>query len=96
MTRANCSRASPRSCRRRGYIAFIERLWAKGGQPLAVRIEDLVVTRGRKRDNIGEHRAILEAIRRHDPAAARRAMRAHLRNAERQRMVMLRKSTGGG
>jgi len=68
----------------------VERLWAEGGQPLNVRIEALFVTRGRKRDNIAEHRAVLDAIRNHDPAAARRAMRAHLTNAERQRMMLLR------
>ncbi len=68
----------------------IERLWAEGGQPLNARIEELFVTRGRKRDNIAEHRAVLQAIRNGDGAAARRAMRAHLANAERQRMMLLR------
>ncbi len=68
----------------------IERLWAEGGQPLNVRIEQLFVTRGRKRDNIAEHRAVLEAIRNKDVAGARRAMREHLANAERQRMILLR------
>ncbi len=68
----------------------IERLWAEGGQPLSARIEELFVTRGRKRDNIAEHRAVLEAIRKGDAAAARRAMRTHLANAQRQRMMLLR------
>jgi len=68
----------------------IERLWAEGGQPLSVRIEQLFVTRGRRRDNIAEHRAVLDAIRNKDAAAARRAMRTHLVNAERQRMMLLR------
>lgn len=72
----------------------IERLWAEAGQPLNVRIEELFVTRGRKRDNIAEHRAVLEAIRNKDAAAARRAMRAHLANAERQRMMLLGEGTG--
>jgi DNA-binding FadR family transcriptional regulator len=67
----------------------IERLWAEGAQPLNARIEELFVTRGRKRDNIAEHRAVLEAIRRHDAGAARRAMRRHLANAERQRLKLL-------
>lgn len=71
----------------------IERLWAEGGQPLNARMEALFVTRGRKRDNIAEHRAVLEAIRRRDAAAARRAMRQHLANAERQRMRLLRAVT---
>jgi DNA-binding FadR family transcriptional regulator len=69
----------------------IEMLWDQGGQPLAARIEELFVTRNRKRDNVGEHRAILDAIRRKDSAAARRAMRTHLVNAERQRLTLLRR-----
>jgi DNA-binding FadR family transcriptional regulator len=76
-------------------VLVVERLWEEGARPLGVRMEELFVTRGRKRDNIGEHRAILDAIRERDPAAARRAMRAHLRNAERQRMAMLRKDRSG-
>ncbi len=66
----------------------VERLWAEGGQALDVRMEELFVTRGRKRDNIAEHRAVLDAIRSGDATAARRAMRTHLVNAERQRMSM--------
>jgi DNA-binding FadR family transcriptional regulator len=46
----------------------------------------------RRRDNIAEHRRILDAIRARDPAAARAAMRRHLVNAERQRMALLRES----
>ena len=42
-------------------------------------------------DNIGEHRAILDAIRARNPARARSAMRRHLANAERQRLALLRK-----
>ncbi len=68
----------------------IERLWAEGGRPLNARIEELFVSRGRKRDNIAEHRAVLDAIRHHDAAGARRAMRIHLANAERQRLMLLR------
>lgn len=71
----------------------IERLWSEGGQPLNARIEELFVTRGRKRDNIAEHRAVLEAIRERDGPAARKAMRRHLANAERQRLKMLRDET---
>ena len=78
-----------------GALALvIERLWSEAAQPLNVRIERLFVTRGRRRDNVGEHRAVLDAIRNGDPAAARLAMRTHLANAARQRMVMLR-TTGG-
>ena len=70
----------------------VERLWAESGRPLNARIEELFVTRSRKRDNIAEHRAVLDAIRNRDAAAARRAMRTHLANAERQRMILLRGS----
>lgn len=77
-------------------LAFVvERLWAEGGQPLNVRMEQLFVTRGRKRDNIAEHRAVLDAIRNRDAAGARQAMRAHLANAERQRMMLLREGAAG-
>ena len=69
----------------------VERLWDEGGQPLNARMEELFVSRGRKRDNIAEHEAVLDAIRRGDAAAARRAMRVHLANAERQRLVLLRR-----
>lgn len=74
---------------------IVERLWEEGWQPLGARMEELFVTPGRKRDAIGEHRAVLDAIRGRDPAAARRAMREHLGNAERQRMMLLKPGTGG-
>ena len=70
----------------------IERLWEEGEQPLNARIEELFVTAVRKRDNVAEHRAVLDAIRGKDAAAARRAMRTHLVNAERQRLGLLRGS----
>lgn len=69
-------------------------LWAEGEQPLSTRMEELFVSAGRRRDSIGEHQAILEAIRRRDPAAARRAMNVHLLHAHRQRLVILRKTNG--
>lgn len=68
----------------------VANLWGTQREPLATRMEALFVTGRRRRDNIGEHRRILDAIRAHDPAAARRAMREHLRNAERQRLALLR------
>lgn len=76
-----------------GALALvIGRLWDESERPLNVRIEALFVTRGRRRDNIAEHRAVLEAIRDRDAAAARRAMRTHLANAARQRMALVRGS----
>ncbi len=74
-----------------GALADIVRnLWTAQRDPLAARMEALFVTGARRRDNIGEHRRILDAIRAHDPAAARRAMRDHLANAERQRLALMR------
>ena len=79
----------------RSLAGIVARLWDEGWRPLGVRMEELFVTRGRKRDNIGEHRAILEAIRERDAPAARQAMRTHLRNAERQRMLLLKAGARG-
>lgn len=71
---------------------IVRHLWAAWQQPLNARLEALFVTMRRRRDNIGEHRRILDAIRAQDPVAARTAMRRHLVNAERQRMALLRES----
>jgi DNA-binding GntR family transcriptional regulator len=65
-------------------------LWEERRHRLSARIEALFVTTRRKLDNIAEHRAILDAIRNRDSAGARSAMRRHLRNAERQRLALLR------
>ncbi|MCE2692637.1 MAG: FCD domain-containing protein, partial [Rubrivivax sp.] len=67
----------------------VDQLWQQGQGPLGQRMEALYVTRGRKRDNIEEHRAILEAVVTAHPARARQAMRHHLLAAERQRMRTL-------
>jgi len=71
--------------------AIVRDLWDAHRQPLNARLSALFVTVARRRDNIGEHRAILDAIRTRDPAAARSAMRRHLANAERQRLALMRK-----
>ncbi len=68
----------------------IENLWTYGEQPLNTRMEKLFVSAARRRDNIAEHMAILDAITKGRPDAARRAMRRHLANAERQRLILLR------
>jgi GntR family transcriptional repressor for pyruvate dehydrogenase complex len=70
--------------------AIVRDLWAAWHQPLNARLESLFVTMQRRRDNIGEHRRILDAIRTRDPAAARAAMRSHLIHAERQRLAIVR------
>jgi DNA-binding FadR family transcriptional regulator len=69
---------------------LVHTLWEEQSHPLSARIEALYVTTRRKRDNIAEHRAILDAICDRDPAKARSAMRRHIRNAERQRLALLR------
>jgi len=72
--------------------AIVRQLWGAWQQPLNTRLEALFVTMQRRRDNVGEHRRILEAIRARDATAARAAMRRHLVNAEKQRMALLRKT----
>jgi DNA-binding FadR family transcriptional regulator len=71
--------------------AIVRDLWAAWHRPINARLEALFVTMARRRDNIGEHRRILDAILARDPAAARAAMRRHLVNAERQRLALVRK-----
>ena len=65
-------------------------LWSQWIHPLNARMAELFVTRGHKEDSIEEHRAVLQAIREGDPAAARRAMRRHLTSVGRQRMSLPR------
>ena len=77
------------ACGNSALEMLVERLWREESDPLSERIGELFVTGGRRRDNIAEHRAVLQAIQAHDAAGARRAMRRHLRNAERQRMMLL-------
>lgn len=64
----------------------IEQLWREFQSPLGERMEALYVTRERRRDNVEEHRAILEAVVSGQAARARQAMRRHLLNAESQRL----------
>ena len=62
----------------------IEQLWDERSGPLDTRMDELFVHHDHKRDKIGEHRAVLEAIRARDPVEARRAMRRHLDSVARQ------------
>ena len=78
-----------RSCGNAALALVVERLWSQGLGPLGQRMEALYVTRGRKRDNIEEHRAILDAVVTGHAAQARQAMRRHLLQAEKQRMRAL-------
>ena len=67
-------------------------LWSQWIHPLNARMAELFVTRGHKEDSIEEHRAVLDAIRDGNPAAARRAMRRHLTSVGRQRMSLPREA----
>lgn len=78
-----------RACGNAALALVVERLWSQGLGPLGQRMEALYVTRGRKRDNIEEHRAILDAVVTGHAAQARQAMRRHLLQAEKQRMRAL-------
>ena len=84
-----------RACGNAALTLVVERLWSEGLGPLGQRMEALYVTRGRKRDNIEEHRAILDAVVTGHAAQARQAMRRHLLQAEKQRMRALDGSGGG-
>ena len=68
----------------------VANLWSQWIHPLNARMAELFVTLGHKEDSIEEHRAVLEAIRDGNPAAARRAMRRHLTSVGRQRMSLPR------
>ena len=65
---------------------LIEELWRDFQSPLGQRMEALYVTPERRRDNVEEHRAILDAVVSGRAVHARQAMRLHLLNAERQRL----------
>jgi DNA-binding FadR family transcriptional regulator len=69
------------------YALLVKTLWAQRRGPVSRRLDELLVSAARRRQNIAEHRAILEAIRRRDPAAARVAMRRHLGNIARVRLA---------
>lgn len=84
------SAQSQRVRRRKSATRVIGRLWEERTFALDARMDQLFVIHDRTRDRIGEHRAILDAIRARDATAARRAMRRHLTNIERQRMSILR------
>ena len=67
----------------------IEQLWDERSGPLDTRMDELFVFPDEKRDKAGEHRAVLDAIRRRDAVGARRAMRGHLESVARQWMAKL-------
>jgi DNA-binding FadR family transcriptional regulator len=57
-------------------------LWDQRGS-LWQTLEELFQTEELRRDTLGDHRRIVQAIAERDPAAARHAMRAHLERVTR-------------
>jgi DNA-binding FadR family transcriptional regulator len=63
-------------------VGVIEYLWDQRGS-LWQTLEELFQTEELRRDTLGDHRRIVQAIAERDPAAARHAMRAHLERVTR-------------
>jgi DNA-binding FadR family transcriptional regulator len=68
---------------------MVSELWHDMAGPLAERLAELSTSQARRRENIGEHRLIAQAIERGEPAAARQAMRRHLLAVHRARLAAL-------
>lgn len=70
--------AIARATRNSALVFVVEQLWSvRDSSPLTARLHERLRERG-VRPRIEEHRAVLDAIARRDPAAAREAMRSHL------------------
>jgi GntR family uxuAB operon transcriptional repressor len=76
--------------RNRALAVMVDTLWEQRYRPIQQRLNELVASSERRRQNIAEHKAILDAITRSDARAARSAMRRHLRNVFRQRLSLPR------
>lgn len=59
-------------------LMMVTTLWEQRYTPLQERLESLFNTPGLLTNSAADHGAILDAIRSHDPARARQAMRRHL------------------
>ena len=64
-------------------VQVVENLWNQRGR-LWSKMEEHFQTEELRTATLSDHRRILEAIAAHDPAAARRAMRAHLERVTRE------------
>ena len=64
-------------------VSVVEHLWDQRGR-LWVKMEEHFHTDELRRSTLADHRNIVEAIALHDPAGARRAMRAHLERVTRE------------
>jgi DNA-binding FadR family transcriptional regulator len=76
--------------RNRALAFMVEALWEQRYRPIMKRLNELVTSPQRRRQNIAEHKAILDAIARGDARAARAAMRRHIGNVFRQRLTLPR------
>jgi len=74
---------------------LVAELWRVQTAPLAARLSSLAVSAARRRDTLGEHAAIAAAVTAGDAAAAKAAMRRHLRAVRRARLATLRSGEGG-
>jgi GntR family uxuAB operon transcriptional repressor len=63
-------------------VGAIDYLWSQRGR-LWQKLKEHFQTEELRQETLSDHRRILEAIAAHDPAAARRAMRAHLERVTR-------------
>lgn len=80
------------SCANVVLLETVQRFWDARRSPLFERLGSHFETVDSWRAAIAEHKAIFEAIRSHDPAAARLAMHAHLDNAHTRFSVSWRKT----
>lgn len=72
------------ACANSALALMLHTLWGPRTDPLYIKLEDHFHTESIWQNAILEHREILEAIRAHDPKAAREAMRKHIRRAEKR------------
>lgn len=72
------------SCGNSALAMLVQTLWGPRTDPLYIKLEDHFHTESIWQSAIIEHREILEAVRAHDPKAAREAMRKHIRRAEKR------------
>jgi len=72
------------ACGNSALALMVQTLWGPRTDPLYIKLEDHFHTEAIWQNTIIEHREILEAVRMHDPKAAREAMRRHIRRAEKR------------
>lgn len=76
--------AIARATRNGPLATIVQLLWDQGRGAVWKQMEKHFQTEELKAETVKDHRAVVEAIRAHDPRAARKAMRTHLAHVERQ------------